>query len=174
MDDKYDDLIKLSKDIMQVSYKEINGLREQVEGYKKALDDSSTAAQELVSAIDEQLKERASRIRLSIVVGVIAIIAGVLALWGSSSIKAGFFQMLLIATGGALITFCLVELILDKIIEIPSREAGRQRKLVDIYKSQSKEMANINKDLLKRTNEYDAEIDKLLPELKKIAFPNQL
>jgi hypothetical protein len=108
------------------------------------------------------------------VVGVIAIIAGVLALWGSSSIKAGFFQMLLIATGGALITFCLVELILDKIIEIPSREAGRQRKLVDIYKSQSKEMANINKDLLKRTNEYDAEIDKLLPELKKIAFPNQL
>jgi hypothetical protein len=173
MDDNYNDLIKLSQDIMQVSYNEINGLREQVKGYKKALDDSSTAAQELVSAIDEQLKDRASRIRLSIAVGALAIIAGVLALWGSSSIKSGFFQMLLIAAGGALITFCLVELILDKIIEIPSREAGKQQKLVDIYKSQSTGMANINKDLLKKTNEHDAEIDKLLPELKKIAFPNQ-
>ena len=81
--------------------------------------------------------------------------------------------MLLIAAGGALITFCLVELILDKIIEIPSREAGKQQKLVEIYKSQSAGMANINKDLLKKTNEHDAEIDKLLPELKKIAFPNQ-
>jgi len=173
MDDNYNDLIKLSQDIMQVSYKEINGLREQVKGYKKALDDSSTAAQELVSAIDEQLKNRASRIRLSIAVGALAIIAGVLALWGGSSIRSGFFQMLLIAAGGALITFCLVELILDKIIEIPSREAGKQQKLVEIYKSQSAGMANINKDLLKKTNEHDAEIDKLLPELKKIAFPNQ-
>jgi hypothetical protein len=35
MDDKYDDLIKLSKDIMQVSYKEINGLREQVRAIKR-------------------------------------------------------------------------------------------------------------------------------------------
>lgn len=167
------DLIKLSEEATQASYNTINDLHEQVKGYKEVLDYSSKGTQGLVSALDRQSRDRTSRIRLSIVVGAIAIILGVLALWNSSSIGVGFHQTFLIAAGGALITFCLVELILDKIIEIPSREAKKHRELVDIYRSHNQKVADLTQNLLEGTKETDARLDELLPRMKKVAFPNE-
>jgi len=126
MDDN-DDVVALLNRAMQSHYGTVELPHKQGESYQALIDYYLNGIQDQISSMDKQLKDRTSRIRLTTVVGAIAIIAGVLALWDSSSIGAGFHQTLLIATGGALITFCLVELILDKIVEIPSKKQRRTK-----------------------------------------------
>jgi hypothetical protein len=165
-------LNEATNEAMESSDDLVASLREQIEGYKKLYDQSLDGAQDLATAMDKQLQGRTSRRRLSIVVGAVALIIGLLALWNSSSVGTGFHQTLLVTAGGALLTFCLVELILDKIIEIPSREARNLQKAVGIYKLLNEELVDRGKDLLERMNRNDSEIDKILEKRKKIAFPD--
>jgi hypothetical protein len=169
----YNDPAKILQSTNQAYYELISMLRERLESYKVALDSSSTGIQNLISEMGELLKARTSRTLLSIVVGAIAIIGGVVVLWYSSSIGAGFHQTLLIAIGGALITFCLVELILDRVIEIPSREAKKLEGQVDKLKSLNTQIADGAQVLLESMREMDERLDEVLPQLKKSAFPDE-
>lgn len=126
------------------SYDMIKDLCSLAEEYENGLAGFSEGANMLATTLDKQLKDRARRIRLSISAGVIALIVGILALWNSSSVGVGFHQTLLITLGGALITFCLVDLLLDKIVEIPSKQAKANRELADIYKSYVEKFPDIS------------------------------
>ena len=173
MDDN--DLAKLIDSTLRASYETISNLREQVKGYKEILENSSNVeAQHLISGMEEGLKARKGRIGLSLVVGAVALAGGIAALWNSSSVGTGFHQTLLIAVGGALITFCLVELILDKVIEIPGKEARKLEKLLDDFKSDNQKQedrkAELIQQLLVDTEETDARLDELLPQLRKATF----
>lgn len=148
----------------------VDSLRAQIERYKEIYGQSLDDAQSLVAAMDEQLQGRTRRIRLSIIVGTVALIIGLLALWNSSSVGTGFHQTLLVTAGGALITFCLVELILDKLIEIPSKEARKLQKAVDIYKSLNKKVVDQGKALLESMNKIDSDVDKLLEKRNTISL----
>jgi hypothetical protein len=165
------DLAGLLDSANRAYYKSISNLREQVKGYKDILKYSSNAeAQQLISGMEERLSARKRRIGLSLGVGVVALGGGVIALWNASSVGVGFHQTILIAVGGALITFCLVELILDKIIEIPGKEARKLEKLLNDFKAenqkQEEKKANIIQNLLTDTDETDASLDRLLLQLK--------
>jgi hypothetical protein len=178
MDDN--DLAKLLHDAKemldntrQANYEVLNLTYNLLKAYKMALDTSKTGVQSLVSGMGQQSKGRKIRVRWSFAIGAIALIAGYLALWNSSTIGAGFHQTALIAIGSALITFCLVDLLLDKIIEIKSREARAVEKEVDKLTSLNTQIANKAQDLLENGKDLEERLDKVLPQLKTLAFPGQ-
>lgn len=171
MDDN--DVVALLERAMQSHYETVELLQKQGESYQALIDQYVNGIQDQISAMDKQLKDRTSRIRFTTVVGAIAIIAGILALWDSSSIGVGFHQTLLIATGGALITFCLVELILDKIVEIPSKEAKKNQERVDIIKDYLKKLADQGKTLSEEDKKRNAALAEEVKKLRKIAFPDE-
>lgn len=163
------DLLALVNDSMTSSYELADTLHQRMKAYQQMLNDSAAGGHALASSMDEQLTERASRIRFSIMVGAIAIVAGVLALWGSSTMSAGFDQALLVATGGALITFCLVELILNKIVEIPAKEARKREKEVSALKTYVEALATIDENLSNDTKGTDAELEALMRNIEGLA-----
>ena len=116
------------------------------------------------------MNDRRRRRRLTISAGIVAVIAGVLALWGSSSISQGFFQTLLIALGGALVTFCLVDLILDKIVEIPSKEAKKNRELASLYKGYVQKLAEISPGLSEGGSKVRKSADTVLTAMKNLGY----
>jgi hypothetical protein len=66
-----------------------------------------------------------------------------------------------------------VELILDKIIEIPSNEAKKNRELVNLYKDYITKVADKSRSL-SEGGKMVAEASMLIvPELKRLAHPDK-
>jgi hypothetical protein len=152
------------------SYDMIKNLCKLAEEYEKALDGFSEGANKLATTLDKQVDDRTRRIRLSILVGAIAFFASILAFWNSSSVGVGFHQILLIALGGALITFCLVELILNKIVEIPSKQAKANRELANIYKSYVEKFPGISSQYSAGGRQVIEGANMLLAQMKKNGY----
>jgi undecaprenyl pyrophosphate phosphatase UppP len=156
--------------VTQSAYNTIEDLSNTIAAYEEAIGYFSDGASQLASVLDRQVNDRRRRRQLTISAGIVAVIAGVLALWGSSTISQGFFQTLLIALGGALVTFCLVDLILDKIVEIPSKEAKKNRELAGLYKDYVQKLAEIRPGLSEGGSEVRKGADAILTAMKNLGY----
>ncbi len=88
-------------------------------------------AEEMVNAQkerDSKSKELAKFVR---VVGSLALVFGLLALVGCSLLGHGFGQILLGALGSALLTFVLIDLLMHRLINIPSKELKKSERNVE-------------------------------------------
>jgi cytoplasmic iron level regulating protein YaaA (DUF328/UPF0246 family) len=66
-----------------------------------------------------------------------------------------------------------VSLILEKLVEIPSKEERKQKKLVSLHRSTNKELTAIGNDLLDKTRKLEEETAEKLREMRKLAFPDE-
>jgi hypothetical protein len=165
------DATELINNSKEANYEVLDLAYSLLKAYKEALNSSRTGVENLISGMNQQLMARKRRILLSIVVGVIALALGLLALWNSSKIGAGFHQAFLIAAGGALITFCLVELLLDRILEISSKQVRETIKHVDELKSLNAQISDKARELVENGKPLEERLDEVLPQLKALAFP---
>jgi phage-related tail protein len=163
--DDFDEFLAITnKTIQDVGQIAVN-LRETVKKYQINLDQSASAMRDLTSKMDTRIQDRKVRIRRRVLIGASAVVAGILALWGSSSISAGFPQTLLVATGGALITFFLVELVLNGIVEISGREAKKHQEEVNTLKDINANLATRMQHLLKEARQSEDGLDELIAKI---------
>ncbi len=157
-----DELLKMKDETIRSAIETINVEEGYTAQFEELYNLSKTYLRDLLSAIDEQSKARTSRIRMILVIGLLSLIAGVLSLWRSSMISTGFWQTFLVTLGGALITFSLVSLVLEKIAEIPSKEEKKRRGIVRQY-------TTLNKKLLAQADEVSRQVkedrEKIAPAL---------
>lgn len=151
---------------LKLLYNIIETLQEKVKTYGEALDSSASATKALTTKMEEQLKVRKDRRRLTILLGAAALILGVLALLDSSFIGVGFHQTWLVAVGGALVTFFLVDLILDRMLEIPNQKAKEIGKDVEKLKSLNAKMTELAQVLVDEAQK-DRELEPAFLEIKR-------
>ncbi|HJP78819.1 MAG TPA: hypothetical protein VJ914_31385 [Pseudonocardiaceae bacterium] len=118
---------------------------QELEEYLNIIDEISDTTTMLVGAVDRQTQLRTIRSRVVWSVAVVSTIMGVLAIWWASGRNVGFPHDLLEAIGAALVTFSLVEVFLHWLIGIPTKQARKQAKVVELVKTASRKMAELNK-----------------------------
>jgi hypothetical protein len=171
MDDNERRLMSEATAVMTKLRQTSTTLLEQQQEYLKAWEDvfeqSLEGTRGLLKAMDDESQARTTRMRWSVATGLVALVLGVLALWNSATVGAGFHQTLFVAAGGALITFFLVELILHRILAISSADANKRKEIVEKYRSLNKKLVAVGHELLEDQRNVNAQVNRLLPTLRE-------
>jgi hypothetical protein len=160
-------LIDMNKHVIRSAIGLIDQQEEWIAAFKELYDLAVKNMGDLIDAIDHQSKARASRIRRNFVTGLLAFIAAGLSLWVSTITDTGFWQTVLVALGGAFLTFFLVSLILERIAEIPSKEENRRKQIVAEYTELNRQLIKKANDILQITETTKNKTQPLLTKLRE-------
>lgn len=134
---------------------------------RKMLEDFLADVTRLTGEMEKQsyVRSRRRRFRWSVAIAVVAL--GLLAIFWSSTIGTSFAKTLLETVAAALITFGLVEVALNDIVEIPTKTVIKQDRIVSELKSGIEKIAKILNDSLDKTAQGQRDVANLIETMKE-------